>query len=263
MSERLITLEQLEPGIYQLTLNDEANRNAMSEEMGEELVQVVAKLKAMPSSELRCLIVTGAGKAFSGGGHLEMLFNKTKIGADENRRLMEKFYEMYLSVLDVPVPVIAKINGHAIGAGLCFALACDLRIASSEAKLGANFVNLGLHPGMGATFFFPRIVGVAKANELLFGGKILSALESVAVGLVSRAVSPGELDAIVLAEARTISAAGPMAVRALKQSLAGDSRKDLQTCLEREAQCQSVDYAGSEFLEGITAAREKRAAKFV
>lgn len=263
MSQHLVKLDQLEAGIYQLTLNDEANRNAMSEEMGEEFVKVVAKLKATNSSELRCLIVTGAGKAFSGGGHLEMLFNKTKIGAEENRRLMEKFYDMYLSVLDVPVPVIAKINGHAIGAGLCFALACDLRIASGEAKLGANFVNLGLHPGMGATFFFPRIVGVAKANELLFGGKILSADESLKVGLVGRVVAGDDLDAAVLAEARTIAAAGPMSVRALKQSLVGDSREELKRCLEREAHCQSLDYAGPEFLEGITAAKEKRAARFV
>ena len=263
MSQNLIKLGELESGIHQLTLNDEANRNAMSEEMGEELVAVVGKLKQMSSAELRCMIVTGAGKAFSGGGHLEMLFNKTKIDPDENRRLMEKFYELYLSILEVPVPVIAKINGHAIGAGLCFAMACDIRIASAEAKLGANFVNLGLHPGMGATYFFPRLLGVARANELLFGGKILTAEESLAVGLVNRVVAAGDLDRVTIAEARGIAAAGPMAVRALKQSLRGDSRTALQKCLEREAHCQSLDYAGSEFLEGIRAAKEKRVAKFV
>ena len=243
-----------------LTLNDPETRNAMSEAMGEQFVQVIREIQADKS--IRVLVLTGAGKAFSGGGHLEMLEAKTRISQDENEALMKGFYANFLSLTDVGVPVLAAINGHAVGAGLCLAMACDIRIASTEAKLGLNFVNLGLHPGMGATFSLPRLVGPAKAAELLYTGAIISAEEGQRIGLVNRAVPPESFLQVVDEMAGQIAAAGPQAVRELKASLRMLSSSNLEECLAREAKCQGADYVGTEFAEGIKAAREKRKPQF-
>ncbi len=260
MSDELILVEQLENNIKQVVLNDPQRRNAMSEEMAELFVETVTKLKK--DKNLRAVILTGAGKAFSGGGNLEMLFNKTKLSKSKNKKLMEKFYNQFLSIASLDVPVIAAINGHAIGAGLCVTLACDIRIASSQAKLGLNFVRLGLHPGMGATYYLPRIVGQAVSAELLYCGKIITAEEAVNIGLINKVVSSENFENTVMEAANNIATSGPQSIRELKKSLRNSSQDDLQTCLKREAEFQSLDYVGEEFLEGINAAREKRAAKF-
>ena len=107
-----------------------------------------------------------------------MLKNKAALDAETNRQAMLQFYRAFLSILELPVPTIAAVNGHAIGAGFCLALACELRVASADAKLGLTFTRLGLHPGMGATCFLPRIAGFAVANDLLISGRVLEAGEA-------------------------------------------------------------------------------------
>ncbi|MFN8388927.1 MAG: enoyl-CoA hydratase/isomerase family protein [Bdellovibrionota bacterium] len=248
-------------GVFELELNDPSSRNAMSEEMAAEFYQRVLALRENP--EVRVLVLTGAGQAFSGGGHLDMLFEKTKLSREKNRELMELFYRQFLSVRDLDVPVIAKVNGHAVGAGLCLAMACDIRIAAEEAKLGLNFVQLGLHPGMGATYFLPRLVGAARAAELLFSGKIITAKYAAEIGLVNECVAGDTLSPKVAELAQTIASAGPEAVRALKASLRLSEQLPLAECLRRESGCQARNYVGAEFLEGITAAKEKRKPRFV
>lgn len=260
MTKQLLKIESIEKGITVIRLSDPDRRNAMTSEMAEEFNGKINLLRV--DSQLRVVILRGEGKAFSGGGDLDMLTEKIRIGAAENRRLMELFYSQFLSIRTLEVPVIAAINGHAIGAGLCLALGCDIRIASLDAKLGLNFVHLGLHPGMGATYFLPRLVGVGKAAELLYLGKIISAEEAERIGLINQAVAAEKFDDVVLAAARTVAQAGPQAVRALKQSLEVSLTLSLQDCLRREAYCQACDYAGAEFREGVLAAREKRSPRF-
>ncbi len=259
MSSTLIEIKKTNE-IATLVLNDAEKRNAMSTRMAEEFVAQVTLLREDKS--IRVVILRGAGKAFSGGGDLDMLFEKIKITPPENKRLMELFYDQFLSIRTLEVPVIAALNGHAIGAGLCLACACDLRIATQSAKLGLNFVHLGLHPGMGATYFIPRLVGPAKAAELLYCGKIITAEEAKQIGLVNQVVSDGEFETCVSEVARTIATAGPQAVRELKKSLQLSSQLALEDCLRREASCQALDYAGAEFKEGIQAAKEKRSPRF-
>ena len=256
----LVELKDLKKGVFQLCLNDPDRRNAMSEEMAEQFAESIITLRDTPDA--RVVILTGAGKAFSGGGHLDMLFEKTKLSKEKNREQMELFYRQFLSVRDLDVPVIAKVNGHAVGAGLCLAMACDVRIAAADAKLGLNFVHLALHPGMGATYFLPRLVGPARAAELLFAGKIVDAKFAEHIGLVNQTVDAAKLDDAVSELALSMSKAGPQAVRALKASLRLSDQLPLAECLRREAGCQSRDYVGTEFLEGITAAKEKRDPKF-
>ncbi len=260
MTSGLLKLEKKVSGIYQLILNHPPTKNAMNEEMAAEFYKTVQNLKK--DSQLRVLILTGEGETFSAGGNLEMLFAKTKISEKQNEKLMLEFYNSFLAITELNVPVIAAINGHAMGAGLCLSLACDIRIALESAKLGLNFVLLGLHPGMAATYFLPRLVGPAKTAELLFSGKILTAEEAYKIGLVSQVVSKDNFWNVVNSTAEQILAAGPQAISLLKESLRINANADLKTCLTREAKCQAVSYANAEFLEGITAAREKRKAKF-
>lgn len=243
-----------------VTLNDPSTRNAMSEAMAAEFSAAMAKISA--DKTVRVVILTGAGEAFSSGGNLSMLEEKTKLSLEENERKMREFYSSFLSIFELSVPTIAAINGHAVGAGCCLSLACDLRIAVIEAKIGLNFVALGLHPGMGATFFVPRLVGPAKAAEMLYSASILSASEAENVGLINHVCDRSQFAQKVEELAKIISFNGPQSIKELKESLSRDLHKELKSCLEREARMQAHDYVGKEFLEGVTAAKEKRRAKF-
>lgn len=256
MTSNLLKLEKSPNGVYQLILNHPPTKNAMNEEMATEFFKIIQDLKK--DSKLRVLILTGAGETFSAGGNLDMLFAKIKISEKQNEKLMLEFYNNFLSLTELNVPVIAAINGHAMGAGLCLSLACDIRIALDSAKLGLNFVLLGLHPGMAATYFLPRLVGPTKAAELLFSGKVLTAEEANKIGLITQVASKDNFWAVVDSFAQQILVAGPQAISMLKESLRINAQADLKTCLSREAKCQAASYASEEFLKGITAAREKR-----
>lgn len=255
MISEMLKLEKSENGIYKLILNHPPTKNAMNEEMAAEFFKTIQDLKK--DSRLRVLILTGEGETFSAGGNLDMLFAKTKISEKQNEKLMLEFYQSFLIITELNVPVIAAINGHAVGAGLCLSLACDLRIVLDSAKLGLNFVLLGLHPGMAATYFLPRLVGPAKTAELLFSGKILNAEEAIKIGLISQIANKDNFWTVVKNTAEQLLAAGPQAVSLLKESLRINAQADLKTCLSREAKSQAKSYASEEFLERITAAKRK------
>lgn len=260
MTKALVTVEERTDGVCVLTLDDLPTRNAMSEVMATEFAQAVERLLLRDS--LRAVVITGAGDIFSGGGHLDMLFEKTALDPVTNERKMKVFYESFLCLRRLPCPTIALIAGHAVGAGFCVALACDIRIAASEAKLGLNFVKLGLHPGMGVTHTLPRLVGPARAVDLLIRGKLLSAEEGLRMGLVQYVVPRAELVRELNDMLADIRSGGGHAINELVLSLRASADRTLDECLDREAKCQAKDYAGAEFMEGITAARERRAAKF-
>lgn len=246
-------------GVATLTLNDEANLNAMSDEMAHEFAAAVTTLKG--SKNLRAVILTGAGKAFSAGGHLSMLESKRAKTPAENRKGMLEFYNSFLCMRDLNVPLIAAINGAAVGAGLCVACACDFRVASDTTKLGFTFLKLGLHPGMGATYFVPRIVGTSAATELLVTGRVIAADEALRIGIVSRVVPAVDVMKAATAIAGEILTCAPEATRQLLNTMRG-APEDLNKALEREAECQSVNYAGAEFAEGVSAVKEKRSPSF-
>ena len=256
----LVKRSSLRPGVEQLLLNDPESRNAMSPEMAAEFESAVTDLKAR--LDLKLVVLRGAGRAFSAGGHLDMLEAKCQIKPEENKKGMLKFYRQFLSIAELEVPVLAALNGHAVGAGLCVALACDFRIASAAAKLGLNFVRLGLHPGMGVTHFLPRLVGPARASELLAAGRIVPAEEGFQLGIVNAVVAADEFDAEVERWIDDILAGGPLTLRQLKQTLRDSLGRSLEENLQREAECQAENYAGAEFREGISAAKEKRPPKF-
>ena len=257
MSLILTTID--EAGTATITLNDEQNLNAMSEAMAGEFKQAVQSLRAHDG--LRAVVLRGAGRSFSAGGHLEMLKAKQQKTERENYAGMLEFYNSFLSITSLNVPVIAAMHGAAVGAGLCVACAADIRIATESTKLGFTFLKLGLHPGMGCTFFLPRIVGQARATELLATGRMVSSAEALSMGLISKVCPPAELDQSVSAVLGEISKCGPQATSQLIETMRGDL-SSLPPALEREASCQAKNYKSSEFKEGLQSVIEKRSASF-
>ncbi len=242
-----------------LTLSDAARRNAMSPELGDALRARVGELCAR--DDVRAVVLTGAGGAFSAGGDLAMLERLRAAPFEENRRFMLDFYGRYLSLLELQVPVIAAVEGPAIGAGLCVALACDLCVVSEASKLALNFVQLGLHPGMGATYFVPRRLGPERAAALLLTGRRFDGREAARLGLVLEAVAPGTVLERARALAAEVASGAPLAVRALKAGMAVD-REALRLALEREAWAQAESYASADLAEGLAAAQARRPPSF-
>jgi enoyl-CoA hydratase/carnithine racemase len=235
-------------------------RNAMTDAMGAEILLAVAELNDRAS--LRAVLVRGDGEAFSAGGDFAMLAERARDGEAENRAAMRAFYASFLSVRALRVPSIAVIAGPAIGAGLCLALACDLRVASANAKLAASFVRLGLHPGMGATFLLPRLIGPAAAADLLLTGRSVDAYEALRLGLVNQVHAADALDAAARALAAQIAGAGPLAVAQTKANLDSALERDLDSALEREAAAQAVNFTSADLKEALDAIRERRPPHF-
>ena len=255
----LVQLQQQANGTRTLVLNDPDRRNAMSLEMADQFRAVIDRLREDPDKRL--LVLTGAGRAFSAGGDLVMLREKAKRSESRNRADMLAFYDAFLCMLSLPIPIIAAVNGHAIGAGACLAMACDYRVVVTPAKIGFTFTRLGLHPGMGATCLLPRIAGFAGAQDLLLSGRVVSATEAEELGLVNQRVTPDALTATVEAYGAELRAAGPLATAGLLATLRPQPTA-LQQALDREASQQAKDYASPDFQEGIAAALAGRRAEF-
>lgn len=251
-------------GIVTLAFNQPETRNSMTPAMGEEVIRAVEEIRGDDS--VRVVVLTGTGKAFSSGGNLGMIAQDTGARSDASAPSMlgspREFYARFLTIRNLPVPTIAAINGHAVGAGLCVALACDIRIAAADAKLGMTFTKLGLHPGMGATYFLPRLIGTARACELLFSGRVIDAIEGERLGLINHVVPRDELDNAVHSLAREIAAAAPVAVRLVKKSIYRGVQHTLEDMLDYEALNQGLTFTTADAREGVTAMMEKREPKF-
>src|SRR6478672_8553716 len=183
-----LRLERPSDGVVLLTLDNPDMRNAMSDEMTSSWVAAIDQVAADPT--VRAVVVTGEGSAFCSGGNTSWIASEPDASVDHLRTRMIAFYRAWLSIRRLEVPTIAAVNGAAIGAGLCLALACDLRYAASGAKLGVPFVKLGMHAGMGGTHLLPEVVGQAHARDLLLTGRVVDADEALRLGLVSRVLEP-------------------------------------------------------------------------
>ncbi|MFI5398159.1 MAG: enoyl-CoA hydratase/isomerase family protein [Candidatus Binatia bacterium] len=251
-------------GIVTLAFNRPETRNSMTPAMGEEVVRAVEEIRS--DASVRVVVLTGTGKAFSSGGNLSMIAQDTGARADADAPSMlgspREFYARFLAIRNLPVPTIAAINGHAVGAGLCVALACDIRIAAADAKLGMTFTKLGLHPGMGATYLLPRLIGTARACELLFSGRVIDAIEGERLGLINHVVPRDELDKAVRSLAQEIAAAAPVAVRLVKKSIYRGVQHTLEDMLDYEALNQGLTFTTADAREGVTAMMEKREPRF-
>jgi len=243
--------------IASITLNRPDNRNSMTDELLGALEEAVRRVRA--DDAVRAVVISGRGRSFCAGADFRSGAQRSPGSRplQPNERSFA-MYQPFLSVLDVEVPVIGALNGHAIGGGLGLALVCDMRVANREAKYGANFTRLGLHPGMATTWLLPRLVGVPRAAELLLTGRLVDGAEAERMGLVNHAVAPHEVYERGLALARECASCAPIANRWTKRSLYRHAEWEPRAAAEVEAELQSRTLETKDAEEGIAALLEKR-----
>lgn len=232
--------------------------NAMSERMARDFA---AAVKRAAREKSKVLVLEAAGAAFSAGGDLGFIQANMKRPKASLAGIMRRFYGDFLSIRDVPQVTIAKVQGTAVGAGLCLALACDLRVAAAGAKLSFNFVRLGLNPGMAAWPLARAALGDARARELLFTGRLFSGSDLHAWGGASDSAATHEgLDEACAALARRVAEGSAESLRLLKAEtmLSGG----LAPYLAHEAKGQALTFKGADLVEGVLAIRERRAPRF-
>ena len=255
-------LYAIEDGVATLTLNRPERLNALGDTLRDDLHH--AMIRASRDPDIRVIVLTGAGKGFCSGGDVKAM-NEAKENRAE-RPLLDRIAPLrdrvLLAMRDAPQPIIAAVNGAAAGAGMNIALGCDIRLASTTARFGETFVKRGLHVDWGGTYFLPRLVGMAKACELIFTGEMIDAAEALRLGLVSAVYPPEALMPAVRDLARKIAAGPPIAIRLAKRALYHGEGADLRSALEFETFAQNVCSETEDAKEGIRAFVEKRAPAF-
>ena len=260
-----LVLWEQDEGVATLTLNQPERRNPISEAgMVDALVGAVERLSREPT--VRCAILTGAGSAFSSGGDLRAMAEaaeaRARAPAETPAYYTWGIQRITLAFARTDVPVIAAVNGAAIGAGCDLACMCDIRIAAASARFAESFVKLGIIPGDGGAWLLPRVVGYSKACEMALTGDALDAGEALACGLVSRVVPDAELLPEARALAGRIAANPPQAVRMTKRLLQQGRELGLAPLLELSAQMQALAHASADHREAVSAFLEKRAPRF-
>jgi len=260
--ERYVTLlsEDVAPHIRRLTLNRPDAMNAMNTQMGIDMREYFRSFDHEQVPDVRCLIVTGTGpKAFSAGGDLKQ---RQGMSVEAWRAQHVIFEEAAEALWRFPMPVIAAVNGLALGGGCEIALACDFIVAAEHARFGQPEVKLGIMPGAGGTQRLPRRVGIARGKELLFTGRIINAQEALDWGLVNHVVPAEKLMDKALELAGMIAANGPMAVRQAKKSVDRGIELPLAEALDFEIQAYNICVPSADRHEGVNAFNEKRPPEF-
>lgn len=241
-----------------LTVNRPKVLNALNPDTLQEIEQAVKEVQN--SQQIRVLVVTGAGeKAFVAGADISEF---PKINALQARLLARQGQEIFAALEDLPVPVIACVNGYALGGGLELAMSCDFIYASEQAKLGQPEINLGVMPGFGGTQRLSRLVGAAKAKELCLTGAQITAQEAKEMGLVARVYPAQDLWAKTMEVAKSLASKGQVALRGVKETINQGLEADMKTACLLEAQAFGGCFASSDAREGALAFLEKRKPEF-
>lgn len=255
MEYETIRIEK-QDGVVIITFNQPQKRNAMTLDLGREFRAAITELKE--DSEARALIITGEGASFSSGGDLQSTFDQFNAPPAQAKANIIKYYKTFLSVRELEIPTIAVIKGHTIGAALCLALACDMRIACTDTKMSMSFIKIGIHPGMGASYLLPRLVGTAKAFEMCLTGDTIEASEALRIGLVNHVQEPEKLMEFSLDLAGRIARNPVVPARFLKKSIYRGLHTDLESALDYESSTQVICSFTEDMKEGLAAAKEKR-----
>lgn len=251
-------LYEVSDGILYLTLNRPEVRNALSPEMWRD-IRTAAEL-AQRDESVRVIIVSGAGdKALASGADIQEIHDRDYL------KMLEATASVSLKALEeVSKPVLCAVNGYALGGGCELAMTCDIRIATRRSKFGQPEVGLGIIPGAGGTQRLPRLVGIGKAKELIYTGRVISAEEAYAIGLVNLVTGDTRAELMAAAEemARQIMKKGPVAVRMAKLCINAGYETDLNTALTLERLAQTIAFSTDDRREGTAAFLEKRPAQF-
>lgn len=255
-----LRVERRPSGVAVVTFALPERRNAMTGELTAAWTAAIDELRADPA--LRSVVVTGEGSAFCSGGDLSWIGESPDLTVPAIRDRMLPFYRAWLAIRDLEVPSIAAVNGPAVGAGLCLALACDLRYAAASATLSAPFTALGMHAGMAATYLLPATVGIPAARDLLLTGRRVDADEALRLGLVNGVYDGAELLDRAIDVAEQIAGNGPVAVRLTVAGLRNGAPRSLDEALQYEALAQPTTFASADLTEGLAAAKERRKPRF-
>lgn len=243
-----------------ITLNRPDRRNAYSEAMVDSLVSALDAAEA--NENVRCIVLTGAGTAFSAGGDLKSMRDRTGMFAGASPAL-RKGYVTHIQRIPrrialCDLPIVAAVNGPAIGAGMDLTCMCDARIAAQGARFGSTFVKVGLVPGDGGAYFLPRLIGLSRAMDLMLTGRVIDAVEAERIGLVNRVVEPEALLAEAKSYATLIAKNAPIAVQLTKRATYRSWDADLETALELAATYQGMAQRTDDHVEAVHAMLEKR-----
>ncbi len=248
--------------IATLTLNRPERLNALGGTLRADLYDAIIKSAADPN--VGVLVITGAGRGFCSGGDVKSMNEREQSGQASplDERLAPARDRVVLAMRDCPKPIIAAINGAAAGAGMNLALACDMRIASSAAKFSQAFVKRGLAPDWGGSWLLPRVVGTAKACELIFTGDTIDAAKALELRIVNAVVEPEALMAEAYKLAKKIADGPPVAIQLCKRAIYHNENVDLRAGLEFETFAQGICKDTEDNREGVKAFMEKRAPVF-
>lgn len=253
-----VLMQDLGSGVCRIVLNQPDSLNTLNDAMLEDLKLTFKQAAA--NSKVKVVVLTGAGRAFCAGGDLNIIDGS--MGLTAAREYVFKVAELIQLIFHIEKPVIAAINGFSMGGGVDIALAADMVIASSAAKFSLAFVNVGLIPDLGATYLVPRAIGIQKAKELVFTGRIIDAYEAERIGMIMKVVEPDKLDETVNQLAGQIALGPSIANGLAKYMLNRNLYRSLEEAIENEAFAQSFCMQTEDHREAVLAFKEKRKPKF-
>jgi enoyl-CoA hydratase/carnithine racemase len=250
-------------GVGTIRLNRPHRKNAFTMEMIDQWAEVLRLARTDP--DVRVLVLTGTGDAFCSGVDLGRWDDRTSPPTPLQRKesLSERIHRVPLALEDLDKPIIASVNGVAVGAGMDMALMCDMRVMARSARMSEGYIRVGLVPGDGGCYYLPRLVGTAKAMELLLTGDFVDGEEAARLGIVNHVVDDADLPAFVAALARGIADAPPVAVRTIKRAVYQSARTDLRTALDLISSHMAVVTSTDDSAEALAAFREKRPGHYV
>lgn len=247
-------------GRVQVTRFDRPDaRNAMTPAAARELHDAI---EAAGERDVRALVITGSGGSFCAGGDLEAMRERNETPDEASRRVQETLNANVRAILSAPFPVIAKVNGDAIGAGTNLAAACDFAYADADARFGEAFVNVGLVPDTGGTVLLPRLVGLRRAKELTMTGRLFDADEAASMGLINGALSGDALDERVDELLETLDRKPTTTLGLIKEGIHGNLGRPVDDALDREAALQVRAYGTDTHEEGVAAFLDDRRPDF-
>ena len=255
MSDML--LFEIRDQVATITLNRPEKLNAFTDAMLDAWIEALEYCRV--NDQVRAVVITGSGRAFCSGGDVGGFADRAAATpAQIKRRLAEGTQRLPRKMAEVDKPLIAAINGAAYGGGLDVALMCDIRIAAQGAKLAETYARMGLIPGAGGAWYLPRLIGTARALEMLWTGEPISAQEAERIGLVNRVVPDAELMGHTMAYASKIAAGAPLSMRIIKKIVYQGLTQNLDDALDLAASNMSIVRASDDHLEALAAFKEKR-----